>query len=253
MPILKSTGLLQIPGLLGGRVTTVVFDQGYSVWTCPAGVTNLLSVYGIGGEGLGDYWHENVFTNNHPYNICTSAVVKGATESTTGEVWQTIIDEVTPFVDAVNAGAYPGYEERDWTGGGERYERHIDQDNHVDISPTSPADAVPTKNPLRIRGRAEYSIDTLGPIQSTEQILNDHILGIDAGVFVKIECVIDGRAGQPTTCFGFTFPGGQLSGSYPNTIALDPVPASHANVAVTPGQDYYIGNAGTLIISYITP
>ena len=279
MPILKPTGLLQVPGLLGGRVTTIVFDQGYSVWTCPAGVTNLLTVYGVGAEGTGpphdlgcgDYWSvtgEITGTiNDHiqHYGIHTVAI-KGTPDEPylrdPDAAWSQLQGHVDVTVDAVNAG---GSGERDWTGGGSRVLYHIDPN---DIATSHPQiQYVNLRNPLRIRGTATRAINAysehLQPImEAGSQILYSDVISVVApnhynwaapGWHVLVECVKPGAAAPDTTGFGFTFLGGQLSGSYPNSIILPPVPGSHANVAVTPGQDYAVMNRGTLIISYITP
>lgn len=254
MPILKPTGLLQVPGLFGGRVTTVVFDQGYSGWLCPAGVTNLLSVYGVGGEGTSDYWdrteHET-HENGSKYNILTTFVKRGVTESTTGENWSALYPEIETILDAVNAG---GTGERDWMGGGTILRRYVDADDNVDTSPTSLNSR--TRNPLRIGGGGGFASITSTQGQAHTgggPILYSDLINIEGGFFIDLWCVFEGHIGHSTTGFGFTFPGGQLSGSYPDSIALDPVPASYTNVAVTPGQAYSVNNQGTLIISYITP
>lgn len=269
MPILKPTGLLQVPGLLGGRVTTIVFDQGYSVWTCPAGVTNLLTVYGIGAEGgglpdfgSGDYWSVTDEVPDLRYGIFYTRVRDStqSTESTTGELWSTLQAEVDAVVDAINAG---GTGERDWTGGGgvenERRIRYVRPNNMVSDTPII-SDGN-TRNPLRIRGTASRAVTQFGEHKQSIMEAGGEILYSDVepvpgrglGWYVRVDCVREGRAAPDTTGFGFTFLGGQLSGSYPNTIILPPVPGSHANVAVTPGQDYAVMNRGTLIISYITP
>jgi hypothetical protein len=89
---------------------------------------------------------------------------------------------------------------------------------------------------------------------STGNVLASQLAsGGNFGWFVTASFISLGYAGQPSTAFGRTFPGGTLAGTEPYRTAVPAVTTTYTNVAVTPGTSYAIvpdAAGGSITISY---
>jgi hypothetical protein len=83
---------------------------------------------------------------------------------------------------------------------------------------------------------------------------NNYGYGSSPSYYAQGLAYFPGGGGANTTGFGFTFPGGGVSGDYPNQVGQEATPASYTNVAVTPGASYSLSipASGYITIQYLS-
>jgi hypothetical protein len=220
MPAIITRGAMSARGFgFAGKsltLTTYTFPSGYSTWTAPSGVTNLVSGVGKGADGSAGYWFPN-YASGYSYVVPSSG-----SGGTSGD-WSTIYNEALSIASSYGSGGPR-------TVTGTYYIRDIWPDNTLStritlLYPGTQVDGSATVSALG-------SGATSGPITYA---------GGFGGWQVRITTYIDPTTGADTTGFGQIWPGGVGGPATTTTIN---------NIAVTPGSTYGIYNNGSLVITY---
>jgi hypothetical protein len=221
---------------------TLVFPRGISSWTAPAGVTNIISAIGQGGDGASDYLETNSYCgavivhsgdrwgdygstgfSNPPY--LTASIFDAAATS--------MFDTIT---SRSSVGQYVWIGNVDWIVGTDNTWQNIYSTPSFFQSGSK-----------KLVGSISYNRSYWGTgVPTSGNITAASISNWYAGGGFLADCNVEGYAGTATQGFGRSFPGGTYSGGtgYPAS------PTTINNIAVDPGTLYTIYNYGSLTITY---
>lgn len=204
-----------------------------TTWTAPATVTNLLAVIGKGQDGYGTYQ-----TNTTLSFATITNSGSGSGSNSLPIPWSAVANTTNITVSRFNTTSYnPTFTAVDraftfysnntfsWVDGGGVFPYYV-VTGTWSLQSSSGAPNPPS-------GNATY--------------------GATGGYYASGDYLAPGGSGANTTGFGFTFPGGGVSGSYPNETGNAATPASYNNVAVTPGASYSLSipDNGYITIQYL--
>jgi len=205
-----------------------------TTWVAPAGVTNLTAVIGKGQDGASDG------AANYALSFATiNNSASGSGANSLPITWSAVANTTQTTVNRFNTLSYnPTFTavDRDftfyanntftWVDGGGIFPYYVVPGTWI-LVPLGGAPNPPS-------GNATY--------------------GSTGGYYAGGLYIAPGGPGANTTGFGFTFPGGGVSGSYPNQVGEGATPASYSNVAVTPGASYglSIPDNGYITIQYLS-
>lgn len=204
-----------------------------TTWVAPATVTNLLAVIGKGQDGASDY--QGTITVAY-VTVVNSASGSGANSLpiTAAGAYNT----ARICANLYNAGGYqsaPNAANRQFT---------FYANNTFAWTDTNPWGFGDFPYYL-VAGTWSYSGS---PLSGSLTYPGSFSYSASGGV------IYPGSAGATTSGFGFGFPGGGLSGTYPNATGDAATPASYTNVAVTPGASYSLSipAGGYITIQYLS-
>ena len=198
MPLLSTKGGASATGfgMFGESVTFNVTTVSYTsstTWTAPAGVSNILTLVGVGSDGTSDSWQGNP--------VSYSQVIKmtqGFDRNFVAPTWDTLYNNYTSDLAIVTAGgtgirtinthsiSYYSYPDGSWGG---------------------------FSSPLTYIIRGTATTQTAGYTQTSGTIVHNTLNDNWNGFYVKAEMLYSGGPGSATTAFGYTFPGGGYGGS----------------------------------------
>lgn len=205
-----------------------------TTWVAPATVTNLLAVIGKGQDGVGDYQGtittaEVTVVNSASGSGTSSLPIPAAAGFNTSKI----------CANVYNAGAYQQAVHsmnRQFT---------FYANNTFSWSDSFPYGGSGLFPYYLVAGTWSYSGS---PLSGNLTYPGSFGYAASGGV------IYPGSAGATTSGFGFGFPGGGLSGTYPNATGDAATPASYTNVAVTPGASYSLSipAGGYITIQYLS-
>lgn len=215
------------------NLTTVTFTSS-GTWTAPVGVTTLVAVIGQGQGGTGDY--------QGGITIAQVSVVNSASGSGANSLPITAAAGYNTAKICANVYTAGGYQlayhavERQFT---------FYASNTFSFSDTLPYGTGATLFPYYlVAGTWTYG----GSPMSGNLTYPGSFSYAASG-----DVIYPGYGGDSASAFGYTFPGGGVSGSYPNATGDAAAPVTYTNVAVTPGNSYSISvpSGGSVIIQYL--
>jgi len=193
-------------------------------WVAPAGVTNLVVLEGRGADGYGSY--QDAITLD---STSISNYVSGSGPNSLPIPWSAVANTTNTTVSRFNASNYnPSYQffNRDF------FFYSNNTFSFSDNNQTFPYYVVTGSWSLQSSGSAPNP-----PSGSASY-------GASGGYSAYGLYIAPGGNGAASSAFGYSFPGGGVSGSYPNETG-DPASAvGYNNIAVTPGASYPINVAG---------
>lgn len=237
MPLLATRGAASAKGFgFGSRIlTTYVFPAGTSTWTAPANLTSLVSATGKGSNGTSDYGYSMGIAWVQSLNPGTGGPQPAYLQ------WANINSDINSFISAINAAGSGPVVLTTWSG---FYQ--VWSDNTWDSVPAGYVSGGKSTYQLQILTditwvRGSASSTTTGSGAASGDVLYSNGTGTYGGY-----ATIQGYAGDATTGFGKTFPGGTYTSPTGN-----PAPTTtFTDVAITPGTTYTIVNNQSLVIQY---
>lgn len=201
-------------------------------WVAPAGVTSLALLEGKGADGYGTYQTSITLSFAGIQNS-----VSGSGANSLPVSWTGIANTTNITVSRFNTSNYnPNYifVDRTFTF----YSNNTF--SFSDITQTFPYYVV-----TGTWSREAYGGAPNPPSGSASY-------GASGGYYAYGDYLAPGGTGPASDAFGLSFPGGGVSGSYPNETGLPASPVSYSGVSVTPGLTYYINVAsgGYVVIQY---
>lgn len=237
MPLLATRGAASAKGFgFGSRIlTTYVFPAGTSTWTAPANLTSLVSATGKGSNGTSDYGY---IAGGGSVSI-EPGVPSGPQPAYLK--WENIAIDGQGFISSINAAGSGPVTLTTW----------VIQQN---VYPDDTWNSLP--NGYVSGGRSYYQLAILTDIVWVRGSASYFLTGSGAtsgnatyaagnGAFA-VQATIQGYAGDATTGFGKTFPGG----TYTNPTGNPAPTTTFTDVAITPGTTYTIVNNQSLVIQY---
>lgn len=201
-----------------GGLHHYTFPPGSSTWTCPAGVTSLVSATGSGANGSGGAW---VLSNIG--SVSVSSV--GGPVTNTGQTWQSVQNGIDNIIAAVSSPV-----------GTPKTTSYYELGFSIDPANNS-AYTLSTFAGYTVQGQAYASTPNV-PYPLTSPLTYGQGLGVN----IWTQIYQGPSSGAATDGFGEVFPGGASGESAPST--------TFTNIAVTPGNTYTVTNNGSLTISY---
>ena len=205
-----------------------------TTWVAPVGVTSLLAVIGKGQDGGSD----GPAAIDMDFNS-VSSTVSGSGRASLPIPWSSIAQSASNTVSRFNIVDYsPNYimlnREFTFFSNGTF--------DWVDNNQTFPYYVVV----------GSWSLQSYGGAPNPPS--GNASYGANGTYYASGLYIAPGGPGANTTGFGFTFPGGGVSGSYPNQTGDPASPASYTNVTVTPGASYglSIPDNGYITIQYLS-
>lgn len=205
-----------------------------TTWVAPATVTNLLAVIGKGQDGYGTY----VAGLSVDFTSVES-IVSGSGANSLPIPWSGVANTTNITVSRFNASSYnPLYQYQN---------RAFTFYSNNTFSWVNNPEALPY---YVVTGT--WTLGSYGGAPNPPS--GNATYGATGGYFASGLYFAPGGAGANTTGFGFTFPGGGVSGDYPNQVGEGATPASYTNVAVTPGASYSLSipDNGYITIQYLS-
>lgn len=205
-----------------------------TTWVAPATVTNLLAVIGKGQDGSGTF--EAGITLDF---TTVESTVSGSGANSLPISWSGVANTTNITISRFNASNYnPLYQiqNRAFTF----YSNNTF--SWVNSPETFPYYVV----------TGTWSLQSYGSAPNPPS--GNATYGANGGYYAYGQYLAPGGAGAATTGFGFTFPGGGVSGTYPSQVGEGATPLSYTDVAVTPGASYSLSipDGGYITIQYLS-
>lgn len=207
----------------GPVLQTVTFTSS-GTWVAPAGVTLVTTLVGKGADGYGSYQDNTTLDFSN-----VSSTVSGSGSNSLPIPWSAVANTTNITVSRFNTSNYnPSYQyfNRDFTF----YSNNTF--SFGDNNQTFPYYVV-----TGTWSRQSYGSAPNPPSGSASY-------GANGGYYASGVYIAPGGGGAGSSAFGFSFPGGGVSGSYPNETGDPASPVTYTNVSVTPGASYPINVAG---------
>lgn len=237
MPTIATRGGASARGFGFSGIKTNVTSQTFTsstTWVAPVGVTSLLAVIGKGQDGGGDYQAGIEMDFNS-----VSSTASGSGPASLPIPWSAIAQSARLTVERFNIIDYSP----NWQMLNRQFTFYSNGTlSWVDDNQTFPYYAVV----------GTWSLQSYGGAPNPPS--GNANYGASGTYYASGVYIAPGGAGANTTGFGFTFPGGGISGSYPNQVGIAASPASYTNVAVTPGASYSLSipDNGYITIQYLS-
>jgi hypothetical protein len=215
------------------RLVTQTFTSN-TTWVAPGVTANLETVSGYGGVAASD----QLTSGEVGYAQALGPVVTPQ-PTPPYALWQTL-DAAADNIVAIIAGNV-----------GTNYISLPSPQYFVDSSDRY--DVITYTSPRWIVGNSSTKVQRRSHPSTGNVLASQLASGGDFGWYVNASYIALGYAGQASTAFGRTFPGGTLAGTEPYRTAVPATTTTYTNVAVTPGASYaiVIGAAGgSITISY---
>lgn len=214
------------------NLTTVTFTSS-GTWTAPVGVTTLVAVIGQGQGGTGDYqgsatFSQTTITNSASGSGANSLPISGAAAG----------NLATASTAVFNAGGY--------------VLNTTIQTRAFTFFPTNTYNSS-NSYPSGTSGYYPYYF-VAGTWTAQGGPYSGNVSYGSSGYYYSTgDIIYPGYGGDSASAFGYTFPGGGVSGSYPNATGDAATPVTYTNVAVTPGNSYSISvpSGGSVTIQYL--
>lgn len=221
VPASGAISLSQFYGTQAVTLQTVNFPGGYSTWTAPAGVTNLVYLYGVGQDGYPGGWSEWVADSYPPNTTSLAYVERSAPASATSS-----------SAEAAAQGEYDKFPQNgeasvSWT-------LHYWYADRFDAYARSAY--VRTIGGGKVKTGNGWGSSWSNPPSYAWGAWNDKSYRVG-----NLEQYNSGANGADTVAFGYGFAGGQQAAASGYSVS---------NVAVTPGTTYQIYNNGAVQIQY---
>lgn len=193
-------------------------------WVAPAGVTSLVLLGGRGADGYGTYQTSTTLD----FSDVTSTV-SGSGANSLPLAWSGVANTTNITVSRFNTSNYnPTYN---------YFNRSFVFYSNNTFSFSDNNQTFPYYVVTGTWSRQSYGSAPNPPSGSASY-------GADGGYYAYGDYLAPGGGGASSTAFGYTFPGGGVSGTYPNETGDPASPVSYGSVPVTPGASYPINVAG---------
>lgn len=207
----------------GPVLQTVTFTSS-GTWVAPAGVTTVTALSGAGSAGTGSY--------NAAALVDFSSVestVSGSGPNGLPIPWSAVANTTNITVSRFNASNYnPSYQYNNRSFTFYSNNTFAFSDNYE----TFPYYVV----------TGTWSLQSFGSAPNPPS--GSAAYGASGSYYAYGLYVAPGFGGDASTAFGYSFPGGGVSGTYPNETGDPASPVSYGSFSVTPGASYPINVAG---------
>jgi len=193
-------------------------------WVAPAGVTSLVLLEGKGGDGYGTY-QTSISLDYTP----VSSTVSGSGPNSLPIPWTGVANTTNITISRFNASNYnPTFQ--------------IQNRAFTFYSNNTFSFALNQETFPYYVVTGTWSLQSYGSAPNPPS--GSASYGANGGYYAYGDYLAPGGTGPASDAFGLSFPGGGVSGSYPNETGTAATPASYGSVPVTPGASYPINVAG---------